>query len=112
MQEERKMILKMIEDGKITTEEGLQLLKALKDDAKEAGPEIVEDQPVQSSELSTDVDWDHGSSYSQTEKKSPSFAARFSDIVEDVVQKIKEFDLDFNFGSSVEVEHIFQSIQL
>lgn len=108
MQEERKMILKMIEDGKISAEEGLQLLNALKDDAREAGREEVEEQPAQSREISTDVDWDKGETYSQTEKKSPSFAARFSDIVEDVVQKIKEFDLDFNFGSSVEVEHIFQ----
>lgn len=108
MQEERKMILKMIEDGKITAEEGLQLLNALKDDTVEAGGEEATEQAAQSKEISTDVDWSSGASYSQAEKKSPSFAARFSDFVEDAIQKIKEFDLDFNFGSSVEVEHVFQ----
>src|SRR5690554_2888053 len=108
MHEERKMILKMIEDGKISAEEGLQLLNALKDDKKDRGEKEVEKEVSQSRELSQEVDWDSGSSYSQTERKSPSFAARFSDFVEDTVQKIKEFDLDFNFGSSVDIEHIFQ----
>lgn len=112
MQEERKMILKMIEDGKITAEEGLQLLNALKDDKKEE----VKEEPSQThtyqhSEehaLSKDVDWDGGSTYHHEERKSPSFAARFSEFIEEAIQKIKEFDLDFNFGSSVEIDHIFQ----
>ncbi|WP_280769506.1 DUF4097 family beta strand repeat-containing protein [Salipaludibacillus daqingensis] len=122
MQEERLMILKMIEDGKITTEEGLELLNALKEDPKQAskkekkGPHSEEDayqhtsRPSKSENdqyVSRDVNWDAGG-YRRTEEKVNTFARRFTEFVEDAVHKIKEFDLDFNFGSSVEVEHIFQ----
>jgi len=121
MQEERKMILKMIEDGKISAEEGLQLLNALKDDnnngkKEKTGPHSEEDAYQHTSRpskqdkdryVSRDVNWD-GGGYKRAEEKVTSFATRFSDFVEDAIHKIKEFDLDFNFGSSVEVEHIFQ----
>lgn len=112
MNEERKMILKMIEDGKITAEEGVELLNALKDDKKEEAKESTTEKVTYSEEraLSRDVDWEQGANYRQshTERKTPSFAARLSEFIEDAIQKIKEFDLDFNFGSSVEIEHIFQ----
>lgn len=129
--EERKMILKMIEDGKISAEEGLQLLQALKDDKSDTsgsqqgekqsyrerkGPHseakpFEDDHEATKKEtdhyVSRDVNWE-GGGYKRTEEKITSFASRFSDFVEDAVHKIKEFDLDFNFGSSVEVQHIFQ----
>ncbi len=38
MQEERMAILKMVQEGKITPQEGVELLKALGQPAKEAGP--------------------------------------------------------------------------
>ncbi|MBB5173432.1 DUF4097 family beta strand repeat-containing protein [Texcoconibacillus texcoconensis] len=109
MQEERKMILKMIEDGKISTEEGVQLLNALKDggDAKngeEAESASFENGPQS---LSKQVDWNAGGAHRGTYKDT-SLMRRFGDFFEDAVQKVKDFDLDFNFGSSVEVEHIFQ----
>ncbi|ADU31818.1 DUF4097 family beta strand repeat-containing protein [Evansella cellulosilytica] len=106
MQEERKMILKMIEDGKITAEEGLQLLNALKE-GKENSTTAAEEKTTE--QLSKDVDWENSQNnyYEKTSKKS-SFANRFSEFIEEAVQKIKEFDLDFNFGSSVEIQHIFQ----
>ncbi|MDQ0254567.1 DUF4097 and DUF4098 domain-containing protein YvlB [Evansella vedderi] len=106
MQEERKMILKMIEDGKITAEEGLQLLNALKDPATAEKKE--ESKKVMERSLSRDVDWENSRRRGYTEHKGPSFATRFTEFIEDAIQKIKEFDLDFNFGSSVEIEHIFQ----
>ncbi|WP_026688328.1 DUF4097 family beta strand repeat-containing protein [Alteribacter aurantiacus] len=110
MQEERKMILKMIEDGKISAEEGLQLLNALKDDngpSKQESP-IRREAPQ---EVSTDVNWEKGDDYrNRASYKQPSFASRFTDFIEDAVQKIKEFDLDFNFGSSVEIQHTFQHV--
>lgn len=113
MNEERKMILKMIEDGKITAEEGVQLLNALKDDIKDEKMDDTakaQQQIMEERSLSKDVDWEQGSQYRQqhTERKSPSIAARFSEFIEEAIQKIKEFDLDFNFGSSVEIDHIFQ----
>ncbi|WP_096436975.1 DUF4097 family beta strand repeat-containing protein [Alteribacter populi] len=110
MQEERKMILKMIEDGKISTDEGLQLLNALKENDKTTTPDTEEEPSVSDSPtraVSKDVDWRNAQGYRGKERQN-SFASRFTDFVEDAVQKIKEFDLDFNFGSSVEIEHIFQ----
>ncbi|PYZ92836.1 DUF4097 domain-containing protein [Salipaludibacillus keqinensis] len=125
MHEERKMILKMIEDGKISAEEGLQLLNALRDDKDEPsnkkpnqekrgphGNESFDDQEQTKRKetdhyLSRNVNWD-GGGYRRAEEKMTTFASRFSEFVEEAVHKIKEFDLDFNFGSSVEVEHIFQ----
>lgn len=131
--EEHKMILKMIEDGKISAEEGLQLLKALREDPTEDKPNdsapeeqrtgyerkgphsdtgtFKEDPEANKKEtdhyLSRDVNWD-ARGYRKAEEKITTFASRFSEFVEDAVHKIKEFDLDFNFGSSVEVQHIFQ----
>ncbi|MBU9712778.1 DUF4097 family beta strand repeat-containing protein [Evansella tamaricis] len=109
MQEERKMILKMIEDGKITAEEGLQLLNALKNESGKASQTEEQSQHENTERsVSRDVDWESGSDYRKTERKVSSFATRFSEFIEDAVQKIKEFDLDFNFGSSVEIQHVFQ----
>lgn len=129
MSEERKMVLKMIEDGKITAEEGSQLLEALKDDstgevkediskvkdAKEAQEASFDtDSKATSDEarpedgyVSKDVNWDAEGGFRRAEEKVETFASRFSDFIEDAVYKIKEFDLDFNFGNSIEVQHIF-----
>ncbi|MFA9559583.1 DUF4097 family beta strand repeat-containing protein [Evansella sp. AB-rgal1] len=108
MQEERKMILKMIEDGKISAEEGLQLLNALKDDKKGTSDVEYEKKSSERS-VSTDVEWEKGADYRyKSEPRTSSFATKFTEFIEEAVQKIKEFDLDFNFGSSIEIEHIFQ----
>lgn len=100
MQEERKMILKMVEEGKITADEGVALLKELGETEKK--------QPKQEtgSYLSNNVDWENGSEY-RGKYNQPSFTNRFTDFVEQAVQKIKEFDLDLNFGNAVEIDHIF-----
>ncbi len=98
MQEERKIVLKMIEDGKITAEEGIELLKQLGQTEKQ------ESEPK--GYLSNDVDWENGRDY-RGKYSQPSFTNRFTDFVEQAIQKIKEFDLDLNFGNSVDVDHIF-----
>ncbi|WP_368503310.1 DUF4097 family beta strand repeat-containing protein [Alkalihalophilus sp. As8PL] len=101
--EERKMILKMIEDGKITAEEGIKLLEAM-DTKKE-----TTSQQQEPSSLSTEVNWDEGEEYKKRNRPSGSSAEkRFASFIDTAFQKIKDFDLDFNFGSSVVVDHIFQ----
>jgi DUF4097 and DUF4098 domain-containing protein YvlB len=104
MQEERKMVLKLIDDGKITAEEGVALLKELGDQERQA---TADKKTEPNTYLSNHVDWgngrEHRGKYNQT-----SFTNRFSDFIEQTFQKIKEFDLDLNFGHSVEVDHIFQ----
>ncbi|UTR15995.1 DUF4097 domain-containing protein [Salipaludibacillus sp. LMS25] len=129
MHEERKMILKMIEDGKISAEEGLQLLNALKENdkgdptpeqpksAKQAKGPHSETNAMDSETdprkkqtdyyMTKDVKWDKDG-YRRSQEKSSSFATKFSEFIDEAVQKIKEVDLDFNFGSAVDVHHIFQ----
>ncbi|WP_100374012.1 DUF4097 family beta strand repeat-containing protein [Bacillus sp. FJAT-45037] len=102
--EERKMILKMIEDGKITAEEGIKLLEAM--DTKK-GPS-AENMEANSHPLSTDVKWEEGEDYRRRHRQSTSAENRFASFFDTALQKIKDFDLDFNFGSSVVVDHIFQ----
>ncbi|SES27703.1 DUF4097 family beta strand repeat-containing protein [Salisediminibacterium halotolerans] len=129
MSEERKMVLKMIEDGKITAEEGSQLLEALKEDSsgqvKEDISKVKDAEDAQEASQTTDkkaagheakpedgyvskdVNWDAEGGFRRAEEKVQTFAGRFTDFIEDAIYKIKESDLDFNFGNSVEVQHIF-----
>ncbi|WP_209121431.1 DUF4097 domain-containing protein [Alkalihalobacillus sp. BA299] len=103
--EERKMILKMIEDGKITAEEGLKLLNALQQDEHQDNKERKSEQQQQTA-LSDRVDWDSKRQSRRTYRHS-SGASVLTGFIETAIQKIKDLDLDFNFGSFVEVEHIF-----
>ena len=107
--EERKMILKMIEDGKVTPEEGLKLLEAIERGNQHTSPE---DKAAYSGDtsLSTEVKWQEGEEYQKRNRQqSSSFSSsKFTGFIESAFQKIKEFDLDFNFGSAVEIDHIFQ----
>ncbi|MCM3714627.1 DUF4097 family beta strand repeat-containing protein [Halalkalibacter oceani] len=97
--EERKMILKMIEDGKITAEEGLKLLEAIDKGEKEQ----------QETGVSTKVNWDEGESYRKRARQTTTSAANmFTSFIESTIQKIKDVDLDFNFGPAIEIDHIFQ----
>ncbi len=57
--EERKMILKMIEDGKITAEEGIKLLEAMEKEE----PASQKVQKGAEGSLSTEVDWEKGNDY-------------------------------------------------
>ncbi|TSB48303.1 DUF4097 family beta strand repeat-containing protein [Alkalicoccobacillus porphyridii] len=97
--EEKKMILKMIEDGKVTAEEGIKLLQA-----------IEKDESVSSStSLSTEVNWDKANESNKQKAKSETenYATKFTDFVESAFKKIKDADFDFNFGSHVVVDHVF-----
>ncbi|WP_078429915.1 DUF4097 family beta strand repeat-containing protein [Alkalihalobacterium alkalinitrilicum] len=105
--EERKMILKMIEDGKITAEEGLKLLNALQQEEPKEKKETKTEEPQQTqTSLSERVDWDSKRQSRRTYRQT-SGASVLTGFIENAIQKIKDLDLDFNFGSFVEVEHIF-----
>lgn len=96
------MILKMIEDGKVSAEEGLKLL-----DAVGKGQE-----DTSSKALTTDLDETAGDSYKQKhQRKETSEETPFSKLTgffESAIQKVKDGDFDFNFGAATEVDHIFQ----
>ncbi|MFG6121470.1 DUF4097 family beta strand repeat-containing protein [Thalassobacillus sp. B23F22_16] len=95
MKEERLRILKMIEDGTISAEEGSKLLDALNTDE-------------QTHTVSKQVDWENGA---KSEKKQPDKKKKnIMDYVEQAFQKIKNADFDLNFGDYVEVSHIYQNV--
>ncbi|MFK3960548.1 DUF4097 family beta strand repeat-containing protein [Guptibacillus hwajinpoensis] len=92
MNEERRMILKMIEDGKISADEGAKLLKAL--GTNEKSEETKQEK----------------SSDSNADRSAPAY--RVGQFVESLIQKVKDMDLDFNFGSSEEVSHVFEQSEV
>lgn len=105
MQEERKRILKMVEDGKLTVNEALQLLEEL----DKSSQTMEQKQQEIVNELSTIVkDEEKKEKSSYGHYKSQSVKDMIFDFVDSAFKKIKDFDLDFNFGKSVEISHIFQ----
>ncbi|WP_078378939.1 DUF4097 family beta strand repeat-containing protein [Sutcliffiella halmapala] len=128
---ERKRILKLVEEGKLTAEEAIILLESLEKNnpasdlqKDEIVSELTKDAKAsQEAEdnifaaLSTKVlsksnnqeqdKWkkDHSHSYS---KQASSFKNNILDFVGSALQKIKDLDLDFNFGPSTSINHIFQ----
>jgi DUF4097 and DUF4098 domain-containing protein YvlB len=113
MNEEKKRILKMVEEGKLSVDEALTLLDELQkaqQTAEERQEEIV-------NELATVVQFEEERKEGpfQEDRKEDQFQAKFQsakekifDFVDSAVKKIKDFDFDLNFGQSVEVDHIFQ----
>ena len=104
MKEEQKRILKLVEEGKLTAEEAIILIEKL-----HSGEESGDPAQEIKTELSTQVHYEqsqqqHKSSYDN----KGSAKHKFMDFIDTAVKKIKDLDLDFNFGNAVEVKHIFQ----
>ncbi|MGX1402075.1 DUF4097 and DUF4098 domain-containing protein YvlB [Bradyrhizobium japonicum] len=104
MKEERKRILKMVEEGKLTVEEALTLMEELEKEQKTM--EQKQEQII--NELSTAIQF-------QESKKEDPFNAKFQstkekifEFVDSALKKIKDMDFDLNFGHSIDISHIFQ----
>ncbi len=106
MQEEKAKILNMVKEGKLTTEEALILLDELgkQDEAAKKKEESLVN------ELSTVVKPGEEKKQEQTStnEKVQSAKDKIFEFIDTAIQKIKDFDLDFNFGKSVDITHIFQ----
>ncbi|MGW6380526.1 DUF4097 family beta strand repeat-containing protein [Peribacillus butanolivorans] len=106
MQEERKKILEMIQDGKLTAVEAMSLLEDLEKASQESE---AKEQKLQNELSTVVVDKKSEDNTQDTFKKNiQSSKEKIIDFVESAFKKIKETDLDFNFGKSVDVSHIFQ----
>jgi DUF4097 and DUF4098 domain-containing protein YvlB len=92
--EEKKRILKMVQEGKITVEEALTLLEQLDEQKSNIG----------SLEL-LHVAGSHSHS-KQHSIKMESLKEKLFDFLDTTVKKVKEFD--FSFANAFEVRHIFQ----
>ncbi|WP_044892970.1 DUF4097 family beta strand repeat-containing protein [Bacillus alveayuensis] len=102
--EERKRILKMVEEGKLTAEEALVLLEQLEQAEKEG----KEKANKMITALSTDVYFKEAKQETSSAMKWSSFKEKILDFLDVTVKKLKDFDLDFNFGTYFDVKHIFQ----
>ncbi|MFD2444688.1 DUF4097 domain-containing protein [Bacillus sp. CGMCC 1.16607] len=105
MKQERERILKMVEGGKLTVEEALTLLELLE---KDGTTEKLE------SELSTTAKMEESQFKHESEKKDESYykfqsaKEKIFEFVDTAFKKLKDIDIDFNFGKSIEMAHIFQ----
>ncbi|MGN1399905.1 MAG: DUF4097 family beta strand repeat-containing protein [Bacillus sp. (in: firmicutes)] len=109
MNVEKQRILKLVEEGKITSSEALTLLELLEEEQKNKDSkekEIISD-------LSTVVTLDEEEQKQQneekyTEKKVASAKDMILDFMDNLVAKVK--DMDLNFTKSSDVTHIFQDL--
>ncbi|WP_404445403.1 DUF4097 family beta strand repeat-containing protein [Sutcliffiella horikoshii] len=140
--EERKRILKLVEEGKLTAEEAIILLESLEKNSEEKnlrqdeivselakdakGSQEAEDNIFKalSSKVFSNANFKNGSGsagssaggsssfdkskFDSYSKQASSFKNNILDFVGSALQKIKDLDLDFNFGPSISIQHIFQ----
>ncbi|MFI8687944.1 DUF4097 family beta strand repeat-containing protein [Rossellomorea sp. NPDC077527] len=103
MNEERKRILDMLENGTISAQEALALLEAL------------DKKPHESKKKEKDFLDDFVSIF-QDDKKGPKDHStqtgnpkdKLLDFMNSALTKIKNFDFDFQWNQSVEVSHVYQ----
>jgi DUF4097 and DUF4098 domain-containing protein YvlB len=103
MKEERKRILKMVEEGKLKVDEALSLLEEL----EKAQQTMEQKQEQIINELSTAVKFEEAKKEDTVNGKFQSTKEKIFEFVDSALKKIKDFDLDLNFGQSVEISHIF-----
>ncbi|KKI88494.1 hypothetical protein WQ54_31265 [Bacillus sp. SA1-12] len=101
MKEQKIRILKLVEQGKLSPDEALSLIEALDSDEQKKEKKITA--------LSTDViDFTNQNQAGHTSEKQASLGAKLMDWVDTAVKKVKELDLDLNFGKSIDIQHVFQ----
>lgn len=104
MKEQRKRILKMVEQGKLSVDEALTLIEELDKSSK-----IMEEKQEQLvTALSTEVEPGEQKREKSTQDTFHSTKDKIFDFVDSAFKKIKELDLDLNFGKYSEISHIFQ----
>lgn len=126
MEEERRQILRMIEEGKISAEEGVRLLEALsadKGDSSRSGRKNSSTRFNQRSNAGSASDpfnifrnaagrafqrKDRQPPFDKEKKMFQDWSDQASSFVDTAVKKVREMDLDFNFGPYTEVNHTFE----
>ncbi|KON83698.1 hypothetical protein AF331_16140 [Rossellomorea marisflavi] len=105
MNEERKRILDMLENGTISAQEAVALLEAL--DKKPEEPKPKEKSFVDEF-VSIFQDPDDQPKQKSTSSGSSNSKDKVVDFMNTALNKIKNFDFDFQLSQSVEVSHVFQ----
>ena len=105
MEEEKKRILNLVKEGKLTVEEALILL----DELGKQGEAAKKKEEALKYELSTIVQSEERSRHeSAAGEKTQSAKEKIFEFLDTAIQRLKDFDLDFNFGKFVDITHIFQ----
>ena len=104
MNQEKKRILEMVKEGLLNADEALLLLEQIEKKDRLINEDV---QKTETNELSTVVKSGQSGNKDTAYKKSTSTMDKLLGIVDDVVQKIKDVDLDFNFGNAIEIDHLF-----
>lgn len=95
MNNERERILKLVEEGKLSVEGALTLLEGL-------------DKEKQDSEITSQVKVEGSEKKDETYYKFQTTKEKIFDFVDTAFKKLKDIDIDINFGKSIEIAHIFQ----
>ncbi|MEH7275623.1 DUF4097 family beta strand repeat-containing protein [Neobacillus vireti] len=103
MKEERKRILKMVEEGKLNVDEALTLLEEL----EKPGQTMEQKQEQIAKEISTAFQFEEAKKEEGAHSKVHSAKEKIFHFVDTALKKVKDLDLDLNFGQSVEISHIF-----
>ncbi|WP_042353991.1 DUF4097 family beta strand repeat-containing protein [Bacillus rubiinfantis] len=103
MKEERKRILKLVEEGKLSVDEALTLIEELDKETQTA--EQKQEQIM--NDLSTVVQFEETKKEDPVYSKVQSTKEKIFEFVDSALKKIKEFDLDLNFTQYVDISHIF-----
>lgn len=108
MADERKRILELVESGKLTVDEALKLMEKVdevseKKSLNEEEKKILEDfhEEAKFHEKKKETNSNYGFNFQAAKDK-------LFDFVDTTIKKVKEVDLDLNFGHFEEVSHIFQ----
>ncbi|SFB21979.1 MULTISPECIES: DUF4097 domain-containing protein [unclassified Bacillus (in: firmicutes)] len=102
MKAERLRILKMVEDGKLSVDEALTLLESLESKPTGAPASFFEKKEQDS------VKFEEAKKEESVNHKFQTAKDKIFDFVDTALKKIKDIDLDLNFGHSIEVSHVFQ----
>src|SRR5690606_20269066 len=115
MSQERKRILEMVQEGKLSAQEAIILLDALdgKSDVKASTQDSATTTPVEETTQEESTGKQEETNKNSEKKDSDSFYSqlesageRIFDFVNNAFKKIKDIDLQFN--QSLDVPHTFQ----
>ncbi|AZB44453.1 DUF4097 domain-containing protein [Bacillus sp. FJAT-42376] len=107
MQEERRRILKLVEEGKLTVEEALSLIEKLDHEKESHEKKWASFSP---SILLKKDEKEKQTTYSENQEETGAgkTASKLMNWIDFAVKKVKEMDLDLAIGTSYDVQHIFQ----
>nr|WP_154318559.1 DUF4097 domain-containing protein [Metabacillus idriensis] len=100
VKDQRKRILDLVEQGKLSASEALTLIEKLEEEYSHKENEMLTS--LSSDSFSKDP-------FVEKEKTAgSSLSSKLVTFIDTAVKKVKELDLDLNFGGALNVQHIYQ----